>query len=124
MKMFEAGIRKAGGIEAAKLRPALEDREIESIKGKVFMRKCDHQGVQQGFIVKVVKQGDPHAGARGDRDLPGRPDDARMQQDGVQGLSKTVIPSVAKRSRGTFLRPTFHERSLDCARASARLRLG
>ena len=56
MKVFEAGIVKAGGIEAAKLRPALEDLEIESVKGKVFMRKCDHQGVQQGFMVKVVKK--------------------------------------------------------------------
>ncbi len=56
MKVFEAGITKAGGIEAGKLRPALEDLEIESVKGKVFMRKCDHQGVQQGFMVEVVKK--------------------------------------------------------------------
>ena len=56
MKVFEAGITKAGGIAADKLRPALEDLEIESVKGKVFMRKCDHQGVQQGFMVKVVKK--------------------------------------------------------------------
>jgi len=55
MKVFEAGIIKAGGDEADKLRPALEDLTIESIKGKVFMRKCDHQGVQQGFMVRVVK---------------------------------------------------------------------
>jgi branched-chain amino acid transport system substrate-binding protein len=56
MKVFEAGITKAGGIAADKLRPALEDLEIESVKGKVFMRKCDHQGVQQGFMVRVVKK--------------------------------------------------------------------
>jgi branched-chain amino acid transport system substrate-binding protein len=56
MKVFEAGIIKAGGGEADKLRPALEDLTIESIKGKVFMRKCDHQGVQQGFMVRVVKK--------------------------------------------------------------------
>jgi ABC-type branched-subunit amino acid transport system substrate-binding protein len=56
MKVLEAGITKAGGIEAAKLRPALEDIEIESVKGKVHIRKCDHQGVQQGFMVEVVKQ--------------------------------------------------------------------
>jgi branched-chain amino acid transport system substrate-binding protein len=56
MKVFDAGITKAGGIEAAKLRPALEDLEIESVKGKVFMRKCDHQGVQQGFMVEVKKK--------------------------------------------------------------------
>ena len=56
MKVFEAGITKAGGIEAAKLRAALEDIEIESVKGKVHIRKCDHQGVQQGFMVEVVKE--------------------------------------------------------------------
>jgi ABC-type branched-subunit amino acid transport system substrate-binding protein len=56
MKVLEAGITKAGGIEAAKLRPALEDLDVESVKGKVHMRKCDHQGVQQGFMVEVVKQ--------------------------------------------------------------------
>src|SRR6202790_4891301 len=47
MKVFEAGITKAGGIEAGKLRTALEDIEIESVKGKVHIRKCDHQGAQQ-----------------------------------------------------------------------------
>jgi branched-chain amino acid transport system substrate-binding protein len=56
MKVFEAGIAKAGSIEAEKLRPALADLEIESVKGKVLIRKCDHQGVQQGFMVKVVKK--------------------------------------------------------------------
>jgi hypothetical protein len=56
MKVLEAGITKAGGIEAAKLRPALEDIEVESVKGKVLMRKCDHQGVQQGFMVEVKKK--------------------------------------------------------------------
>ena len=43
MKVFEAGIEKAGGIEADKLRPALEDLTVESVKGKVLMRECDHQ---------------------------------------------------------------------------------
>ncbi|HEX4892694.1 MAG TPA: ABC transporter substrate-binding protein [Hyphomicrobiaceae bacterium] len=55
-QVFEAGITKAGGIEADKLRPALEDLTIDDIKGKVHMRKCDHQGVQQGFIFKASKR--------------------------------------------------------------------
>jgi branched-chain amino acid transport system substrate-binding protein len=55
-KVFEAGITKAGTIEAAALRAALEDLTIDDIKGKVHMRKCDHQGVQQGFIVKAAKK--------------------------------------------------------------------
>jgi branched-chain amino acid transport system substrate-binding protein len=56
MKVFEAGIMKAGSEAAEKLRPALEGLDIESVKGKVSIRKCDHQGVQQGFMVKVVKK--------------------------------------------------------------------
>jgi branched-chain amino acid transport system substrate-binding protein len=54
--MLQAGIEKAGSIDADKLRPALETVEIDSIKGKVAMRACDHQAVQQGFMVKVVQK--------------------------------------------------------------------
>ena len=54
--VLQAGIEKAGSIEAAKLRAALEGLEVNSIKGRVLMRACDHQGEQQGFIVKVVKR--------------------------------------------------------------------
>jgi branched-chain amino acid transport system substrate-binding protein len=55
-QVFEAGIIKAGSIEADKLRPALEDIVIDDIKGRVHMRKCDHQGVQAGFVIKAVKK--------------------------------------------------------------------
>ena len=58
-QILATGIRKAGGIETDKLRAALETVEIDSIKGHVAIRACDHQAVQQGFIVKVVKQEDP-----------------------------------------------------------------
>jgi branched-chain amino acid transport system substrate-binding protein len=54
--MLGAGIAKAGSIEADKLRPALETVAIDSIKGHVAMRACDHQAVQQGFMVKVVRK--------------------------------------------------------------------
>ena len=54
--ILAAGIEKAGSIDAEKLRVALESVEIDSIKGKVSMRACDHQGVQQGFMVKVVRK--------------------------------------------------------------------
>lgn len=61
MKVLAAGIEKAKSAEAEPLRAAMEGLEIESIKGKVLMRECDHQGVQQGFVVKVVqKEGFPH----------------------------------------------------------------
>jgi branched-chain amino acid transport system substrate-binding protein len=55
-QVLAAGIEKAGSIDADKLRPALETVEIDSIKGKVTMRACDHQAAQQGFIVKVVRK--------------------------------------------------------------------
>ena len=58
-QMLTAGITKAGGIETDKLRTALETVAIDSIKGHVAMRACDHQAMQQGYIVKVVKQEDP-----------------------------------------------------------------
>lgn len=51
-----AGIEKAKSIEVDPLRAALEDMEIDSIKGKVKLRKCDHQGEQQGYVVKVTKK--------------------------------------------------------------------
>ena len=55
-QFFVAGITKAGGIEADKLRPALEDLVIDDIKGKVLIRKCDHQGVQDGFVIRATKR--------------------------------------------------------------------
>ena len=35
---------------------SLENTAIDSIKGKAAMRACDHQAVQGGYIVKVVKK--------------------------------------------------------------------
>jgi branched-chain amino acid transport system substrate-binding protein len=54
--VLQAGIEKAGSIEAAKLRAALEGLEVDCIKGRVVMRACDHQGEQQGFVIKIVKR--------------------------------------------------------------------
>ena len=61
--------------------PALETVAIDSIKGHVAMRACDHQAMQQGFMVKVVKQEDPMPVPRGDRDLSRRSNRAGLQQD-------------------------------------------
>ena len=58
-QILAAGIKQAGGIETDKLRAALETVAIDSIKGHVAIRACDHQAIQQGYIVKVVKQEDP-----------------------------------------------------------------
>jgi branched-chain amino acid transport system substrate-binding protein len=53
MVMF-AGIEKADSIDVDKLIPAMENLEVTSVKGPVLMRKCDHQGENQGFVVKVA----------------------------------------------------------------------
>jgi branched-chain amino acid transport system substrate-binding protein len=58
-QILATAIKQAGGIETDKLRAALETVAIDSIKGHVAMRACDHQVIQQGYIVKVVKQEDP-----------------------------------------------------------------
>ncbi|MCB1744803.1 MAG: ABC transporter substrate-binding protein [Gammaproteobacteria bacterium] len=55
-KVLQAGLEKAGTDETAALRDALSGITIESVKGSVHIRECDHQGVQQGFMVKVVKR--------------------------------------------------------------------
>jgi branched-chain amino acid transport system substrate-binding protein len=54
--VMQAGIEKAGSIEAAKLRPALEGLVVNSVKGPITMRACDHQAEQPGFVVRVVKK--------------------------------------------------------------------
>jgi branched-chain amino acid transport system substrate-binding protein len=55
-QMLQAGIEAAKSIDADKLRPALEAASVDSIKGHVAMRACDHQAVQGGYVVKVVKK--------------------------------------------------------------------
>ncbi|QOG20857.1 ABC transporter substrate-binding protein [Bradyrhizobium sp. SEMIA] len=48
-------IRRSNSTDAAAVRGALEGLEIDSVKGKVKMRACDHQAEQQVFIAKVEK---------------------------------------------------------------------
>lgn len=55
MDFIVAAIKKTQGTDTAKLRTALEGMEIESLKGKVVMRKCDHQAVSDGYLIKCVK---------------------------------------------------------------------
>jgi ABC-type branched-subunit amino acid transport system substrate-binding protein len=50
-----AAIEKAGSDEPMKIVAAMEDLEVTSVKGPVKMRKCDHQGENQGFVVKVAQ---------------------------------------------------------------------
>jgi branched-chain amino acid transport system substrate-binding protein len=55
LQILAAGIEKAKATETKALRSALESVEIDDIKGHVAIRKCDHQGVQGGTVVKLVK---------------------------------------------------------------------
>jgi branched-chain amino acid transport system substrate-binding protein len=54
-QFLQAGIEKANSIDTDKLRAALETVAVDSIKGHVAIRACDHQAVQGGYMVKVVK---------------------------------------------------------------------
>jgi branched-chain amino acid transport system substrate-binding protein len=53
LQILFAAIEKADSIEADKIMPAMENLEVTSVKGPVLMRQCDHQGENQGFVVKV-----------------------------------------------------------------------
>jgi branched-chain amino acid transport system substrate-binding protein len=53
--LFKA-MEKAKSTDTAALIKAMEGLEVTSVKGKVVMRECDHQGAQQGFVVKAVKR--------------------------------------------------------------------
>jgi branched-chain amino acid transport system substrate-binding protein len=48
-----AALEKARSDEPMKIVAAMEDLEVTSVKGPIKMRKCDHQGENQGFVVKV-----------------------------------------------------------------------
>jgi len=55
-QILQAGIEKAQSTDTDKLRAALETVAVDSIKGKVAIRACDHQAVQGGYMVKVAKR--------------------------------------------------------------------
>ena len=49
-------ITRAGSADIEPLKAALLTVDMDSIKGHIAMRECDHQVIQPGFMVKVVKQ--------------------------------------------------------------------
>ncbi|HZT87495.1 MAG TPA: ABC transporter substrate-binding protein [Stellaceae bacterium] len=55
LQFLAAAAEKAKGFDTAALRGALETTAIDDIKGHVAMRKCDHQAVQDGIVVKLGK---------------------------------------------------------------------
>jgi branched-chain amino acid transport system substrate-binding protein len=55
LMILVAAIEKAKSAEPMKIVEAMEGLEVTSVKGPILMRKCDHQGENQGFVVKVAK---------------------------------------------------------------------
>jgi branched-chain amino acid transport system substrate-binding protein len=60
LEFLTQAIRRAKSTDAAAIRTALEGLEIESVKGKVKMRACDHQAEQPVFMARLDK--DPAIG--------------------------------------------------------------
>ncbi len=55
LEFLAEGIRRAKSTDPAAIRTALEGLEIDSVKGKVKMRACDHQAEQPVFVARLVK---------------------------------------------------------------------
>ncbi len=53
-----AGLQKAGGADADKLIPAMENMEFQTPKGKMVFRKEDHQALQSMYAFKMVAKPD------------------------------------------------------------------
>ena len=95
-QILQAGIEKAGSIEADKLRPALETVAIDSIKGHVAIRACDHQAVQQRLHGEGGEEGGLQDADPGDdRHLPGRRGHAGLPADDVRQLMEAPRPATA-----------------------------
>jgi branched-chain amino acid transport system substrate-binding protein len=56
-ELLHAAVSKAKSTDTAALIGALEGLEIESIKGPIKMRACDHQADQQVFVARVGRHG-------------------------------------------------------------------
>lgn len=53
--LFEA-VRKAGSIDVAKVKAAMNGLSFDSISGKVQMRAADHQAVRDTYVGQIVEQ--------------------------------------------------------------------
>jgi hypothetical protein len=53
-----AAMEKADSTEAKDIVAAMEGLEVTSVKGATLMRECDHQGENQGFVVRVSESAD------------------------------------------------------------------
>jgi branched-chain amino acid transport system substrate-binding protein len=55
LEFLAQGIRRAKSTDTNAVRTALETAELDSVKGKVKMRACDHQAEQPVFMARLEK---------------------------------------------------------------------
>jgi len=55
LQFISAAIQKAGNTKSVDLIKALDGMELDTVKGKASFRACDHQSMEDGFVVKVEK---------------------------------------------------------------------
>ena len=80
MKVFEAGITKAGGIEAGQAAPGARGHRDRERQGQGAYPQVRSPGRAAGLHGRGGQEaGLRHAGAGGDRHLPGREHDADLQ---------------------------------------------
>ncbi|MFC6950472.1 ABC transporter substrate-binding protein [Paraburkholderia dipogonis] len=58
LNFLAEAIRRAKSVDPIAVRTALNDLEIESVKGKVKLRGCDHQAEQSVFVGRLDKNSD------------------------------------------------------------------
>ncbi len=95
-QVFEAGIAKAGSIDADKLRPALEDLDHRRHQGQGAHPQVRPPGCPAGLHRQGCEEGRLLAsGTGGDRDAAGRQGDAALQQDDLRRLSLPTRSAAA-----------------------------
>ncbi|MGH7155316.1 MAG: ABC transporter substrate-binding protein, partial [Acetobacteraceae bacterium] len=62
VQVWAAGVNKAGTFDGAKVAGAISGATIETIRGKLTFRTCDHQADARCYIGKVAATVDPKYG--------------------------------------------------------------
>jgi len=58
LQFIGAALQKANSTKSVDLIATLNDMELDTIKGPAKFRACDHQSLEEGFVVQVDKVGD------------------------------------------------------------------
>ena len=58
LQFISTAIQKTNSTKSTALIKALEGMELETVKGRASFRACDHQSMEDGFVVQVDKVGD------------------------------------------------------------------